>query len=185
MATLARSRTVAVAVSLAAASCGPFLGGLINRVHEAPAPTVSERAATLHRAAIVVDLHADPLLWSRDLLVRSTRGHVDVPRLREGGVAVQVFGIVTKFPIVASIERTNPLWPDAITLLAAASLWPVRTLGNLEQRMLYEAAELHRMANASNGTFAVIETRGDLERVLARRAAGESVVGGLLDIDCV
>jgi len=176
-------RALALVLAAFVASCGPFVGGLIDRVREAPAPAVSERAATLHRQAPVVDLHADPLLWGRNLLARSTTGHVDVPRLREGGVALQVFGIVTKFPIVPSIERTNPRWPDAVTLLALASLWPLRTVGNIEARMLYQAGELHRMAAASNGTLAVIETRADLERLLARRAGGADVVGGLLDIE--
>ena len=98
-------RALALVLAAFMASCGPSIGGFINGVREAPAPAVSERAATLHREAPVVDLHADPLLWGRDLLVRGTKGHVDVPRLREGGVALQVFGIVTRFAIVPSIER--------------------------------------------------------------------------------
>jgi microsomal dipeptidase-like Zn-dependent dipeptidase len=32
-------------------------------------------------------MHADPLLWGRDLLKRASRGHVDLPRLIEGNVA--------------------------------------------------------------------------------------------------
>lgn len=49
----------------------------------------------LHREAVVVDLHSDTLLavgsGARDVAVRSTVGHIDLPRLREGGVDVQVF----------------------------------------------------------------------------------------------
>ena len=44
----------------------------------------SDRARALHETLWVADLHADSLLWGRDLLQRSTRGHVDVPRLRRG-----------------------------------------------------------------------------------------------------
>ena len=176
-------RALALVLAAFMASCGPSIGGFINGVREAPAPAVSERAATLHREAPVVDLHADPLLWGRDLLVRGTKGHVDVPRLREGGVALQVFGIVTRFAIVPSIERTNPLWPDAVTLLGLVSLWPLRTLVDREARMLYQAGELHRMAAASQGALVVVETRADLERLLARRAGGADVIGGLLDIE--
>ncbi|MDQ7857948.1 MAG: dipeptidase [Armatimonadota bacterium] len=44
---------------------------------------------------VVVDLHCDTLLdiqsGTRRLAERSARGHVDLPRLREGGVGVQVF----------------------------------------------------------------------------------------------
>jgi len=32
-------------------------------------------------------MHADSLLWKRDILERSVRGHVDVPRLIEGHYA--------------------------------------------------------------------------------------------------
>ncbi len=176
-------RALTLVLAAFTASCGPPSGSFINHVREAPAPAVSERAATLHRQAPVVDLHADPLLWGRDLLVRGTTGHVDVPRLREGGVALQVFGIVTKFPIVPNIDRTNPRWPDAVTLLALTSLWPLRTLGDLEARTLYQAGELHRMAAASNGALVVVESRADLERLLARRAGGADVIGGILDIE--
>ncbi|HEY5725157.1 MAG TPA: peptidase M19, partial [Methylomirabilota bacterium] len=61
-----------------------------NGVH-APPRAVSERARALHARLLIVDLHADSLLWGRDLLKRGTRGQVDVPRLLEGGVALQAF----------------------------------------------------------------------------------------------
>ncbi|MDR5683169.1 MAG: dipeptidase [Armatimonadota bacterium] len=54
-------------------------------------------AGRLHRDALVVDLHADTLLHVADagrrFGVRSRTGHVDLPRLREGGVDVQVFAV--------------------------------------------------------------------------------------------
>ena len=52
-----------------------------------------------------VDLHADALLWGRDLLERGTRGHVDLPRLREGNVALQAFTVVTKTPHGLNVNR--------------------------------------------------------------------------------
>lgn len=54
-------------------------------------------ALALHRDATVVDLHSDTILvvesGKRDIAVRSTAGHIDLPRLREGGVDVQVFAL--------------------------------------------------------------------------------------------
>jgi len=48
-------------------------------------------------SAVVVDLHCDTILdvqaGRRRLDQRSTQGHVDLPRLREGGVDVQVFAM--------------------------------------------------------------------------------------------
>lgn len=66
----------------------------------------SDEAHALHVEAPPIDLHADPLLWSRffgyDLLARheppfpraALGGHVDLPRLREGGMGGQFFGLV-------------------------------------------------------------------------------------------
>jgi membrane dipeptidase len=53
--------------------------------------TVSAEAARVHREALVVDLHADTpteffLEGGFDFGARNARGHVDLPRLREGGV---------------------------------------------------------------------------------------------------
>jgi membrane dipeptidase len=55
-----------------------------------PAETLHERAMRLHRSAIVVDTHEDvpeelENRW-KDLDVRNTVGHIDIPRWREGGV---------------------------------------------------------------------------------------------------
>lgn len=53
----------------------------------------------VHRTATIVDLHCDTLLdlhaGRRTLAERSARGHVDLPRMREGGVGVQVFAAYT------------------------------------------------------------------------------------------
>ena len=43
----------------------------------APYP-VSDVAQALHDRLIIGDLHADPLLWNRDLSKRGTYGQVDV-----------------------------------------------------------------------------------------------------------
>jgi DNA-binding transcriptional LysR family regulator len=68
---------------------------------------LSPAVADLHERLTVVDLHADSLLWGRDLLQRVDRGHVDVPRLLEGGVALQVFAVATKVPRHLNIERND------------------------------------------------------------------------------
>jgi membrane dipeptidase len=61
----------------------------------AGAETIQERAARLHRSAIVVDTHEDvpeelAKTWV-DLGVRNSTGHVDIPRLRDGGVTAAFF----------------------------------------------------------------------------------------------
>jgi hypothetical protein len=83
-----------------------------NRVSLPPPYWVREEVEALHKRLFVADLHADPLLWRRNLLKRYDYGHVDIPRLVEGNVALQVFGVVTKAPKGINFERndepTNP-----------------------------------------------------------------------------
>jgi membrane dipeptidase len=61
------------------------------------ASDVSPRALKLHRSAIVVDLHADTpqrlLDENFDLAARDTRGHIDIPRMREGGLGAVFMSI--------------------------------------------------------------------------------------------
>ena len=74
----------------------------------------------------IVDLHADSLLWGRDLGERSDRGHVDVPRLIEGNVAIEAFTVVTKTPRGLNVLRNDDR-SDMITPLAVVQRWPPRT----------------------------------------------------------
>ena len=63
----------------------------------------------MHQRLLIADLHADTLLWNRDLLKRSDYGHVDLPRLVEGNVAIQAFTVVTKSPRNFNIDPTGRL----------------------------------------------------------------------------
>ena len=59
--------------------------------------SISEAAESLHRRSLVVDTHIDTIthLLSRhpDFGTRLEAGHVDIPRLREGGVGAALFAI--------------------------------------------------------------------------------------------
>ncbi|SFR31804.1 Zn-dependent dipeptidase, dipeptidase homolog [Yoonia tamlensis] len=148
----------------------------------APYP-VSERAQSLHDSLIIGDWHADTLLWKRSLLDRADRGQVDLPRLIEGNVAIQMFTAVTKSPAGQNYHENSSDAFDNITPLVIGQLWPSRTWNSLLERALYQADRLHRYADASNGQLRVIKTRADLDQLLADRAAGQQVVGGLLGIE--
>ena len=116
----------------------------------------------------MADLHADSLLWGRDLLERGSRGHVDVPRLLEGGVALQAFTIVSKVPRGLNIERNDDR-SDQIRLLAIASRWPTATWTSLRERALYQARRFDDLAARSEGRLTAIRSSADLEGYLARR----------------
>jgi membrane dipeptidase len=153
-----------------------------NGVVLPPPYEVGAAARALHDRLDVVDLHADPLLWRRDLLRRSASGHLDLPRLEEAGVALQVFASVTQVPVGLNFERNDPR-RDLITLLAVAQGWPPRTWTSRLERALHAAQRLHRLAERSDGRLRVVRSAADLDAVLAARARGERVAGGLLAIE--
>ena len=153
----------------------------MNRVSHRSIP-VSERARALHAKYFVADLHADTVLWDRDLLARGRRGHVDLPRLVEGGVALQAFTIVTKTPRGMNIER-NTADTDNITLLAIAERWPLRTWNNLLERALYEASRVRDAAERSNGRLRVIRSSADLLAFETQRAADRTAVAALIGVE--
>jgi microsomal dipeptidase-like Zn-dependent dipeptidase len=155
----------------------------LNPVVGGPLGKVSEEALALHRDSDIVDLHADSLLFGRDLLERSSVGHVDVPRLLEGGVTLQVFSVVTRQPWGYNEESTDPDRPDLVTLLALFHLWPPSTYFSLHERVLYHARRLEDVAARSDGRLRLVRDREDLEGLLHARRAGEAVVGGLLAIE--
>src|SRR6202012_2557992 len=70
----------------------------MNKVLVRPPYSAPDKAFALHSDLTIADLHADSLLWGRDLLDRDTVGHIDIPRLADGNVALQVFSLPTKTP---------------------------------------------------------------------------------------
>lgn len=97
-----------------------------------------------------IDLHADTLMWARwvdyDLLSAhepplpcgAFAGHVDVPRMREGGMGAQFFGLVT-LPLVKrrrGLARIAHAQIDALQRAIARApgdLRVVRTVGELDR----------------------------------------------------
>lgn len=154
----------------------------MNTVLRQPPYPASERAVELHRKLNVADMHADSLLWDRDLLSRGTRGHVDVPRLVEGGVALQAFTVVTKTPRNINIE-SNTSESDNIRFLAIAERWPIGSWGSLKERALYQARKLHDTAARSKDKFVIIKSAGDLSGYLDRRKRELGLTAGFLGIE--
>lgn len=108
------------------------------------AASLSEEARALHEAAVVVDLHADtPKLMARGYEitrrhdppwpVSSYAGHVDLPRMRDGGLTAQWFGMWTSpvaIPLTSraadvhrqldALERAAADHPDQLRLALTA-----------------------------------------------------------------
>lgn len=154
-----------------------------NRVVGAAPAAASERARTLYATLQVVDLHADPLLWDRDLLDRVDHGQVDVPRLIEGGVSLQVFGLVTGAPLGQNYQRTSDDDVDGITLLSVLQRWPIRTWTSRLARAEHLTARFFDAVERSEGELTAIRTATDLREALARRNGDPGQVAGLLGLE--
>ena len=187
--------TVSVTLGAAALTVGGAAAGLalldgfatwqarrLNAVVVPPPYPVDDDSRHLHDRLAVADLHADSLLWGRDLRRRATTGHVDLPRLREAGVALQVFAAVTQAPLGLNLER-NTASRDLITLLAVARRWPRRTWRSRLERALLAAERLHRLGDDERGRLLVVRTGSDVAALQARRLIDPGVVGALLAIE--
>jgi microsomal dipeptidase-like Zn-dependent dipeptidase len=159
-----------------------YVGRRMNATIEQPPYAASERAQALHKDLLVADLHADTLMWDRDLLKKGDWGHVDLPRLIEGNVAAQAFTVVTKTPRGMNIE-SNSGATDNITPLAMAERWPVSSWLNLTQRALYQARRLQEASARSNGKLLILRTRQDVTNFLERRKTDTEIVGGFLGLE--
>ncbi len=138
---------------------------------------ISQRAKALHETIPVADLHSDMLLWRRDPAKRQSRGHTDLPRLKDGGVALQVFTAVTKTPPDLNYNE-NAADEDALTLLMIAQAWPVRTWNSIYERAAYQASRLERLEAQSDGDFVFVKTSSDL-----RRALDAGVLAGVYGVE--
>ncbi|MEX0343076.1 MAG: dipeptidase [Erythrobacter sp.] len=154
----------------------------MNKIDGKPLIEVSDEARVLHASLEIVDLHADTLLWQRDMLDRAERGHVDLPRLREGNVALQVFSSVTKTPRGQNYD-SNAADSDNITMLAIGQMQPVRTWGSLLERSLWHAEKLDRAASDSRAELQLVRTPADIEELVARRSAKDQRVGALFSAE--
>lgn len=153
-----------------------------NRVLDEPPYEASAQATKLFEDSFVVDLHADSLLWKRDLGRRLEYGAVDIPRLIEGNVAIQSFFIVTKSPWQQTID-SSPADSDAITTLIVAQRWPRRTWGSLLERALYQSARLHDLATRFEGEMVILKTKTDLRLYREARATGRAMTAGILGVE--
>ena len=154
----------------------------MNPVHRRPPYPASDRARELHATLRVADLHADSLLWGRDLLERGTRGHVDVPRLIEGRVALQALAVTTKVPRNLSLDRNSDRTDDVL-FVALAQAWPTATIRSLLARALHQADRARRTAARSGGRLTLVITATELAAHLACYAADPARTASILTIE--
>ena len=160
----------------------PLFDIVVNRTRLRKPYKIADEALTLHKTLDVIDLHCDALITSRNLLKQGSYGHVDLPRLQEGNVAVQVFTIVT-------LAQTNvgvpwiPTEMDALTLQVIAQRWPVRTWRSTFQRALYCSQRMWDTAQRSEGQIRVLLSHEDLETFLVDRKENPALAAGIIGVE--
>jgi membrane dipeptidase len=149
-------------------------------------PTISESTKEFYKDLWVADMHADTLMWSsRDMNKRNTHGHVDIPRLIEGNVAMQIFTIVTKVALFAGFQQ-NPepgLLADAISIKAASERWGLSELFSLSDRAFFQVARFYEAVEKSNGQFTLIKSKQDLIAYDSRRQLNKNMTAGVIGIE--
>ena len=159
-----------------------YVEGSMNQIDGQPLIKVSDEAKALHKTLNIVDLHSDTLMWKRDLGKPADRGHMDLPRLQEGNVALQLFSSVTKTPKGQNYDG-NGADTDNITLLTFAQLQPVKTWRSLVERSLYHAAKRDDAVTGSDGKLQAVDKAQQLDALLAARQKDRSTVGAMLTIE--
>lgn len=154
----------------------------LNRIHPPSGKAPSAGTVALHQSLWIADLHADSLLWQRDLNRDSQRGHVDFPRLQRANVALQAFSVVTKTPRKMNIER-NGSDTDNITALVVAQGLPPATWNSLLARATYQADELRQQTAKSHGQVRVIGSRAQLRSFIAAREKDPALLAGWLTLE--
>lgn len=165
----------------------PKIEQSMNKVLTHDPFVIAPEVQALHDTLTIMDWHSDSTLWARDLTKESDYGHVDIPRLMQGNVAIQMFTAVTKSPKGQNYEKNTGDF-DNITLLAVTQLWPISTWNSLTQRALYQAEKLHDCAARVPDQFRVVTNQRELTKalVLRREEKKQGQVGlviGMLGIE--
>lgn len=151
-----------------------------NAVQKHAPYKISKAAQALHDKLIIGDWHGDATLWQRDLARRSDIGHIDLPRLQQGNVALQMFTTVTKSPRGQNYHANSADSFDNITALAMAQGWPLKSWNNLTERALYQAQRIKDLAAQEPQQLQLVLNQQDLAKLLEQRKQGKKVIGALL-----
>lgn len=130
----------------------------------------------------VADLHCDALLWKRNLNKKHDYGHVDIPRLIEGNVALQAFTIVSKVPFGINF-KSNATASDMLKIHTPAVGRMPTAWFNVTNRALAQCSELKSFAEKSDGKFRILYSSGDMQTYLNDRSKNKKITAGFLGLE--
>ncbi|UZR96472.1 dipeptidase [Chondrinema litorale] len=156
----------------------------LNETKTLPPYKVSDKALALYNSLdFIADLHCDALLWSRDLTVKNSFGHIDFPRMQEANMALEAFTIVTKSPKGQNFSKNSADAFDNITMLNFLQARPISNWFSLSARAVYQSRKLHEFAFDYEDEFIVVKSKADLERLITLKKENKRVMGGFLGIE--
>jgi membrane dipeptidase len=123
----------------------PAVDNHLNDVSANPLAAVSAEAQKIYdHLPFIADLHCDALLWKRPLHKQLKRAHVDLPKLQQGKVDLQVFTVVSKSPAGLNFD-SNDSKSDQLTYLNIAQARPIKAWFSLKNRVGAQSIALHRL----------------------------------------
>ncbi|MFP6873476.1 MAG: membrane dipeptidase [Verrucomicrobiales bacterium] len=164
---------------MACGSC--LLDRLVNRVAPVTDKPIADESVRFHNGCFIADLHADVCLWRRDHMRRNWRGHVDLPRLHEGNVALQFVTVPTKLVISPRFPRL--FLADLFFWGALVSLQRPDTWFSAPARVRLQLSRLARWVATSEGKIGMVRTRGEFIELKERRERNEDVIGVMLGLE--
>ena len=151
-----------------------------NQVFKTEFGKLNPKVSEFNDKLFIVDLHSDQLLWNRNLLTKASYGHVDLPRLKEGNVAIQVFSSVTKTPFGLNYQSNSDA-TNSLTVLGILQGRPFKTWNSLLERSLHHSKLLNEYEILSKGELKILKSRQDITNFLSTRKNKQ--VGALLSIE--
>ena len=145
-------------------------------------------AQALHGEHPAIDLHADTLMWSRwlgyDLHSRhnpplpraALGGHVDLPRMREGGMGAQFFGLVS-LPVAERTRGMARVIDEQIDTLEETITRKPGALRLVKTAAEIEACRRDGVLAALLGIEGAHALEGDLDRIEAFARRGVRYLG--------
>ena len=152
----------------------------LNQITEHRPFKTSIDAQKLHETLFIGDWHADSALWSRDLSIDNDHGHVDIPKLQKGNVALQMFTTVTKSPSGQNYDKNETNTRDNITTLAIVQGWPIKTWTSLYERAVFQSQKIHKLSEENPNDLMLIKSKLDLSSFLEKRKKNITLIGGLI-----
>ncbi|MEM7102738.1 MAG: membrane dipeptidase [Bacteroidota bacterium] len=163
---------LSITLLLAFSSCA----GWFMKVKKDADIVVADGSKQFHNSlSFVADAHADPLMRGKKLW-RNNSMHVNFPKMREGNVALQIFGVVTKSGVPKMDFNKEP----KVNMLGVA--FPGLMFKKAFKKGLFQIGKLHK-AEKKDDKFHIIQTKADLEELVKLREKDNAHIGGMLCIE--